>query len=246
MSANPFEVTLSWDALSAADSYKIVYNLPGGYWQSVTVTDTFLTLSHDGNGFAYFYVRSNCGDGFISPYSNVQIIDLPSCPTSIDIESDVLSFCEGGNATLSVSSDYASYQWYEGDEIAVDDATSSSLTTTSSGSYYVVATTSEGCELTSQSITISVTSLSAVSSLETEDVSSTSVFLDWNNSSPTGVYDIVITSSDGDVMVDEDSYSGSSLTLTGLSPSTTYDVVQFEHEGQTYRKAFVGCTYHCG
>ena len=25
-----------------------------------------------------------------------------------------------------------------------------------------------------------------------------------------------------------------------------YDCVEFEHEGQTYRKAFVGCTYHCG
>ncbi len=28
--------------------------------------------------------------------------------------------------------------------------------------------------------------------------------------------------------------------------STKYDVVEFEHEGQTLRKAFVGCTYHCG
>ena len=28
--------------------------------------------------------------------------------------------------------------------------------------------------------------------------------------------------------------------------STAYDVVEFEYEGQTYRKAFVGCTYHCG
>ena len=25
-----------------------------------------------------------------------------------------------------------------------------------------------------------------------------------------------------------------------------YDCVEFEFEGQTYRKAFVGCTYHCG
>ena len=28
--------------------------------------------------------------------------------------------------------------------------------------------------------------------------------------------------------------------------TTDYDVIEFEHEGQTYRKAFVGCTYHCG
>lgn len=28
--------------------------------------------------------------------------------------------------------------------------------------------------------------------------------------------------------------------------STSYDVIEFNHEGQTLRKAFVGCTYHCG
>jgi len=28
--------------------------------------------------------------------------------------------------------------------------------------------------------------------------------------------------------------------------ASNYDVVEFELEGQTYRKAFVGCTYHCG
>ena len=28
--------------------------------------------------------------------------------------------------------------------------------------------------------------------------------------------------------------------------STTYNCVEFEHSGSTYRKAFVGCTYHCG
>lgn len=28
--------------------------------------------------------------------------------------------------------------------------------------------------------------------------------------------------------------------------ATNYDVEEFEFEGQTYRKAFVGCTYHCG
>jgi hypothetical protein len=28
--------------------------------------------------------------------------------------------------------------------------------------------------------------------------------------------------------------------------SKTYNCLEFEHNGQTYRKAFVGCTYHCG
>ena len=28
--------------------------------------------------------------------------------------------------------------------------------------------------------------------------------------------------------------------------ASNYDVEEFEFEGKTYRKAFVGCTYHCG
>ena len=58
---------------------------------------------------------------------------------------------------------------------------------------------------------MNVINLSAVSSLETEDNITASVFIDWDNASPTGVYDLLITSSDGDVIVDEVGYSGSSL-----------------------------------
>ena len=54
LTATPFEVTLSWDALDGADSYFLVYKLPGTGWQTATVTDNFFTLSHDGNGLAYF------------------------------------------------------------------------------------------------------------------------------------------------------------------------------------------------
>ena len=28
--------------------------------------------------------------------------------------------------------------------------------------------------------------------------------------------------------------------------ASNYNVVEFEYSGSTYRKAFVGCTYHCG
>ena len=62
LTATPFDVTLSWDVLDGADSYNIVYNLPGTGWQTTTVTDNFLTLSHNGNGLAYFYIRSVCSE----------------------------------------------------------------------------------------------------------------------------------------------------------------------------------------
>ena len=92
LTATPFEVTLSWDALDGADSYNVVYNLPGTGWQTVTVTDNFFTLSHNGNGLAYFYVRSVCSDTYLSPYSSLQYIELPSCP-SISLDASTTAFC---------------------------------------------------------------------------------------------------------------------------------------------------------
>ena len=43
----------------------------------------------------------------------------------------MVQFCAGESSTLSTSSDYASYQWYEGDG-AIDGATSSSYTANAS------------------------------------------------------------------------------------------------------------------
>ena len=37
LTATPFEVTLSWDALDGADSYNVVYKLPGTGWQTVVL-----------------------------------------------------------------------------------------------------------------------------------------------------------------------------------------------------------------
>ena len=122
LTATPFEVTLSWDALDGADSYNVVYNLPGTGWQTVTVTDNFFTLSHNGNGLAYFYIRSVCSDTYLSPYSSLLHIELPSCP-SISLEASSTAFCFGESSTLTASSGFDSYQWYN-DDGAISGATS--------------------------------------------------------------------------------------------------------------------------
>ena len=140
LTATPFNVTLSWDALESADSYYVVYYLPSTGWQGETVTDTFLTLSHNGNGYAYFYVRSECGAGQVSSYSDVSFIELPSCP-SISISASVATFCLGESSTLTATGDFDSYQWYN-DDGAIDGAVSSTYTATAGGHYYAVGLTS--------------------------------------------------------------------------------------------------------
>ena len=134
LTATPYEVTLSWDALDGADSYNVVYKLPATGWQTATVTDNFLTLSHDGNGLAYFYVRSICGDDDdISAYSSLYSMNLPSCP-SISLEASSTAFCFGESSTLTASSGFDSYQWYN-DEGAISGATGSTYTSSTGGHF---------------------------------------------------------------------------------------------------------------
>ena len=93
-------MTLSWDPLAGVDSYKIVYNLSNFGWSTIEVTDTFLTLTHESFGLAYFYIRANCSESYFSPYSDLLHIELPSCP-SISIEASDTTFCFGESSTLA-------------------------------------------------------------------------------------------------------------------------------------------------
>ena len=222
LTATPFEVTLSWDALVGADSYKVVYKLPNSGWQNTTVTDNFLTLSHDGNGLAYFYVRSNCGEDYFSPYSSLLSIDLPTCP-SVSVEASSISFCSGDVSTLSVSSDFVSYQWYDADG-AIDGAVSSTYLASTGGDYYVVVVSSDGCEVTSDVTSLTMLTVASVSTLDIDNITSSSASLDWDNASPTGVYNISYSADGGLTWVDIIGHTGSSINLTALSSSTTYDV----------------------
>ena len=215
-------MTLSWDALESADSYYVVYYLPSTGWQGETVTDTFLTLSHNGNGYAYFYVRSECGVGQVSSYSSLQFIELPSCP-SISIEASVATFCFGESSTLTASSGFDSYQWYN-DDGAIDGAVSSTYTATAGGHYYAIGHTSSGCSISSNEVSLSMITLSAVSVLEVDNITSSSASLNWDGVSPTNVYNISYSSDGGDTWVDITSHTGSYINLSGLQPSTTYDV----------------------
>lgn len=68
--------------------------------------------------------------------------------------SGVLEFCEGGSVTLGVPMGYASYVWNT-------NAMSTQLTANQSGDYYVSVTNSDGCSITSDTVTVVVNPLPA-------------------------------------------------------------------------------------
>ena len=225
LSATSTEVTLSWDPVFAASSYKVVYYLSSTGWVSATVTDTFITLTHLGEGgFAYFYVRSNCGEGISSSYSDFTSIELPDCEEELSITTLSTNFCSGQSVELSVSSDYTAYQWYLDDE-EVDGATTNSYNASQGGEYFVVITNSFGCNITSESIEISETIIEAVSTVEFDNLTTSYVSIDWDNASQTGIYNFEYSSDGGVTWTTIEDHQGSSINLMDLSSSTTYDIV---------------------
>ena len=99
---------------------------------------------------------------------------------------------------MTASSGFDSYQWYN-DDGAISGATSSTYTSSSvGGHFYVVGQTTEGCSVTSDEISLNMISLSAVSEFEVTNTTATTVSLDWDNASPTNVYDISYSSDGGE------------------------------------------------
>ena len=148
-------------------------------------------------------------------------IELPSCPSSISLEASSTAFCFGESSTLTASSGFDSYQWYNADG-AISGATASTYTSLASGNFYVVGQTTEGCSITSDHISLNMISLSAVSEFEVNNVTGTTASLDWDNASPTNVYNISYSSDGGASWIDIIGHTGSLLHLSGLSFSTTY------------------------
>ena len=73
-----------------------------------------------------------------------------------------------------------------------------------------------GCSITSNGVSLNMITLSAVSELEVDNITSSSASLDWDAASPTNVYNISYSSDGGYTWVDITSHTGSYINLSGL------------------------------
>ncbi|MGC6496165.1 MAG: fibronectin type III domain-containing protein, partial [Flavobacteriales bacterium] len=161
LDANPQDVTLSWDQLSNAESYTVVYAASGGFWQSQSVTGNSFTFEHNGYGFAYFYIRSDCGQGYISEWSDLQIVEIPSCQLTLDLSTTDES-CLGGDGTITATVNGA-FGDYTIDYQGIDP---SALT---AGLYTISVTDDGGCSVT-QTVVVEQEQTEEVSLSYTDDV----------------------------------------------------------------------------
>ena len=154
ITTTPQTATFSWDASSSAESYDIVYGVSGGYWISENVTETSFTITHNQYGYVYLYVRSVCGDGYTSAWSDLSYEDIPFCELALDLSSTDAS-CVGGDGTISatVTGAYGDYTLDFGD---IDPLS------VSAGTYTVTVTDDGGC-VVSHDITIDQEEIADVS-----------------------------------------------------------------------------------
>ena len=123
---------------------------------------------------------------------------------------------------MTASSGFDSYQWYN-DDGAIEGATGSTYTATTGGHYYAIGLTSSGCSITSNGVSLTMITLSAVSVLRVDNITSSTASLDWDNASPANVYNISYSSDGGDTWdFDITSHTGSYINLASIF--TTYEI----------------------
>jgi gliding motility-associated-like protein len=209
--------------------------LPAGNLSSSTIANPVCTVTNSGaNPLVLQYVlgvmQNNCVDA-----DTVEVTINPSSPTTISASGNT-SFCNGGSVVLSADSVFNSYMWS-------NTQTSNSVTVTQSGTYSMTGTDANGCDYTSNTITVNAFPNPAVSLVSSNDEScaglndgsitvtsnsGTSPFIyTWNTtpqqSSATagslsaGSYDVTVT--DGNTCTATASYSVSSAAPLLLSVS---------------------------
>ena len=288
--ATPQEVTFTWDAQAGAESYQLIYSVDGD-WTSATVTTNSFTTTHNGGSFAQLYVSTECSDDFISGWSSLSSISLPSCELALELSStdascsdgdgtvtvavsgdfdgytidyngidpsavsagtytisvtdnggcsasqivnvgqatspgvtittSMESICTGESTDLTSDGDFASYQWSDENGL-IEGATSSSYTANAGGDYFLSATSAEGCVSVSNSVYIYEIVIDAPTNLVVQDIGVDFVYLDWDATSQSGLYNIRYSADGGDTWTSQEDYAGSSVYLTELSVSTNY------------------------
>jgi len=230
---------ISWTGVSGATSYTIGYRISGTTtWHDTTVTVTTCTLTGLTDTTTYNYdVQTTCTGGGTSAFSTVSnftTLNAPACgiPTALAVSSvtsssAILSWT-GVTGATSYSIKYrttAGTTW----TTVTSTTTSYTLTGLAAGTgylYEVAAICPSGTSAYSSYITFVTLSCIVPSSPTSASVTSSSAIVSWSASPGAVSYTLGYRVS-GTTTWHDTTVTGTSVTLTGLLTSTTY---QYEVE----------------
>jgi len=135
-------------------------------------------------------------------------------PTPVIVPTNLSNICGGGNATLTVSSVYSTYNWSTA-------ATTQAITINTGGTYTVTVLSTNGC--TGTTSLIATSSCSLPSSLATSNISSTGGMANWME--PTCYYGFTlrISKHNQNIWTNHTITPNTHYTFSGLTHNTQYD-----------------------
>ena len=127
----------------------VVLSAPAGYTYLWSTGATTQSISAKDAGVYSVTVTDGSGCSATSASTTVSV-NVPTRPGLT--AGSATTFCQGASVVLSMPSGYSNRMWNTG-------ATSQSIVATTSGDYYVMAQTSNGCQVVSDTITVTVNAL---------------------------------------------------------------------------------------
>ena len=136
-----------------------------------------------------------------------------------------ITICNGLSATLtsSVTNVNYTYVWSDANGV-ISGATSSTYSTSVAGTYSLTITTPAGCSSTSNSVVVSVTTVSVPGSLSTTNIQLDRATMNWGAVANADHYDLRVREQGTSTWTTFlTNLTSTSRTKTGLSSGTTYE-----------------------
>ena len=153
------------------------------------------------------------------------VITLSAGPSVSVTPSGPITICSGLSSTLtsSVTNSNYTYAWSDASGV-ISGATSMTYSVSSAGTYSLTITTPAGCSSTSNSVVVSVTTVSTPSGLSTSAIQLDRATMNWSSVTNADHYDVRIREQGaGASWTLLSNLLTTSRTKTGLTSATTYE-----------------------
>ncbi len=204
--------TISWNAVSGATGYELLFN---GSTYSVSGTSKTITGLKAATGYN-FQVRAKNSDGYSNYSASYTVTTAPNAPASVTASSTTNSVTVNWTAVTGASGYNVKF---DGKDYGVAGTakTFSGLQSKTSHTYQVCSKSVDGAGNYSSAKTIMTQALlPAVPSGITKKSTENSAVISWNTVSGATGYDLKFNGSNYSV-------SANSKTVTGLAPNTSYN-----------------------
>jgi hypothetical protein len=244
-------IVMNWTATTGASTYTLSYQPSGGSWTSIpSISGTTKTVSSLTAGIVYnFYVVAVNTYGSSGQSSTVTYGTISSSPTGLTgSNATTTSLDLNWTASTGATSYTVTYQIGSGTMTTLSGLTGTSktvgsLTAGTVYNFYIVSVNSYGTSSTGTAYVYGTDS-GAPSGLTASSFSTTGLTIAWNASTGATSYNVSYQYSGQGSWSTVNGVSGTSTSLSGLSPGTLYNI--YVNAVDSYGTSPASSTYNTG